>query len=43
MGKVQAALTVGSTASFSCDVCNILPSSTVNGSAFLELCGNPLC
>lgn len=42
MGKCQAALTVGSTARFCYDICDILPSSTVNGSTFLELCGNQL-
>lgn len=42
MGKCQAALTVSTTASFRYDVCDILLSSTMNCSTFLELCVNQL-
>lgn len=42
MAKCQAALTMGSAASFSYDVCDALPSGTVNGPTLLDLCGNQL-
>ena len=40
MDKCQAALTVGSAASFRCDVCATLPSG--NGPSVLDLCENQL-
>lgn len=42
MAKCQAALTMGSAASFSYDVCDALPSGIVNGPTLLDLWGNQL-